>query len=243
MREILTALDRKGVKVSREILLPLLAQLEPGATRESSAESTYAVALLLYANNPDDRAESRFWTLVHSPSPTIASTAAQGLERLAGINGHDAAWDAYNKRGFSRMTRAQQFYFAVELYRDEVNNGGHSQYFYNDDSDLYRLAIAGLRAIGAPSKADILSDAGRAFSPVQPAPTEDARRSQMESFGPLQGHIFETADQRFSRSEEEPGERLDVLLALYALKHRSDFANAAFVRSAIPLKQIYRTVL
>jgi hypothetical protein len=223
--EILAALDRKDVKVPREILLPLLAKLEPLATKESREESIYAAALILYANNADDRAESRFWSLVDSPSSTIASTAARGLEVLAGINPHDAVWNVYDKRGFASMTEAQQFYFAVEIYRDEVNNGGHSQYFYNDDSDLYRIAIEGLRAMGVPSNAAILSDAARAFAPGQPAPTEAERRNQMEQFGPPQSRIFEMADQRFGNSENAPGGRLDVLLALYALKHRGDFAN------------------
>jgi hypothetical protein len=225
LQEVLAALDHKGIKVPREILLPLLAQLEPLAIKESHGEWTYAAALVLYANNPDDRAESRFWTLIHSPSSTIASTAARALEVLAGINPHDSVWDVYDKRGFAAMTKPQQFYFAVEIYRDEVNNGGHNQYFYNDDGDLYTIAIEGLRTMGAPSKAAILSDAEIAFGPGRPAPTEEERRNQMQKFGPVQSRIFETADQRFYTSENEYGERLDVLLALYALKHRSDFAN------------------
>jgi HEAT repeat protein len=224
LREVLTALDRENVKISREIVLPLLAKLEPlaGNPRE---ESIYAAALVLYANNPDDRAESRFWSLIDSPSSTIASTAALGLKILAGINPHAAVWNVYDKRGFAAMTEPQQFYFAVEIYKDEVDNGGHNQYFYNDESDLYRKAIEGLRAIGAPVHSAMLLDAARAFAPGQPAPTEGERRNQMEGFGPVQSAIFASADQRFYDSEKEPSSRLDVLLARYALKHRSDFAN------------------
>lgn len=226
LTEVLAALDHKDVKVPLKILLPLLAQLEPLATKESREERTYAAALVLYANNPDDSAESRFWTLVHSSSSTIASTAARGLEIIAGINPHDAVWSAYDQRGFAAMTKPQQFYFAVEIYRDEVDNGGHNQYFYNDDSDLYGIAMEGLSAMGAQSKTAILSDAASAFALGQPPPTEAERRSRMEDFGPLQSRIFERADQRFYKSESEPGGSLDVLLALYALNHRSDFANA-----------------
>ena len=229
--EVLAALNHEDVKVPREILLPLLAQLEPRAAAPSG-EGAYAAALALYANNPDDRAADRFRTLLQSPSDIIASTAARGLETLFGIHAHDAVWDAYNKRGFSAMTRPQQFYFAVELYRDEVDNGGHNQYFYNSDSDLYPVAIEGLRTIGATAKAAILADAGHAFAPGLPAPTETVRRQQMEAFGALQGRIFETADQRFYNSEKEPGNRLDVLLTLYALNHHDDFAgsNSAHAR-------------
>ena len=79
--------------------------------------------------------------------------------------------------------------------------------------------------MGATSKAIILSEAALAFAPGHPAATEIARRNQMESFGPVQSQIFDMADPRFFRSEETPGERLDVLEALYALQHRSDFAT------------------
>ena len=147
------------------------------------------------------------------------------MEILAGINPHDAIFDAYEKRGFAAMTKAQQFCFAVELYWDEVDNGGHNQYFYNDDSDLYQTAVEGLRAMGANSKAAILSEAALAFAPGHPASSEAARRNQMLTSGPVQSQIFGTADQRFFQSEETPGERPDVLEALYALQHRSDFAG------------------
>ena len=236
LREVLVALGHKDLKVPRKILLPLLAKLEPLATKESAGDATYAAALLLYANNPDDRAESRLWTLVHSSSSTIASTAARGLEVLAGINPHYAVWDVYDNRGFAAMNQPQQFYFAVRIYMDEVNNGGHDQYFHNSDSDLYRIAIEGLRAMGARSKATFLLDAATAFAPGQPAPTKSERRNQMEQFGAIQSEIFESADQRFYKSEKEPAERLDVLLALYALKNRSFFANMLSSDPGNPLR-------
>jgi len=226
LREVLEALNRKDVKVPREILLPLMAELEPLATAESPGEWKYAAALRLYANNPDDRAEGRFRDLLQSPSSTIASTAAEGLEVLAGIDARDAVWDAYNVRGFAAMTKPQQLYFAVMVYVDEVNNGGHHQYFYNDESDLFDAAIEGLRALGAPGKAAILVEAGRAFAPGRPAPHESPRRKQMADFGGREDRIFEAADAKFFQSEKEPGERLDVLMTLYASKYRGDFVSA-----------------
>jgi HEAT repeat protein len=226
LAEVLQALDRRGIKVPRTALLPLLAELEPAAANESPAEVTYAAALALYANNPDDHAETKFRTLINSPSSMISLSAARGLETLAGIDVHDAVSEIYDRRGFDAMTKPQQFCFAVELYQEEVDNGGHQQYFYNDDSDLYRTAIEGMRAMGATSQAAILSDASLAFAPEPPAPTEEGRRHQMEAFDSRQKFIFDTADGRFSDLEEKPGERLDVLTTLYALKHQSDFVIA-----------------
>ena len=223
LREVLEALDRKELKVPRTILLPLLAELEPLAQDEGVPALNYAAALILYARNPDDRAGSRFESLIRSRNSTVASAAARGLEILAGIRAHEAVWKACDERGFTAMSRPQQFYYAVELYRDEVDNGGHEQYFYNDDSDLYETAIEGLRAIGAPEKAQILSNASSAFAPLGPARANQARRLQMEGFGQLQEGIFRTADKRFYASEREAGKGVDVLLTLYALKHREDF--------------------
>jgi hypothetical protein len=226
LAKVLEALDRPGVKVPKGILLPLLSKLESVATRESPAQVTYAATLALYANNPDAHAEAKFLSLIDSPSSILSSAAAQGLETLAGINVRNVVMDIYDRHGFTAMTQPQQFCFAVELYRDEVDNGGHNQYFYNDDGDLYEVAVQGLSAMGATPQAEILSDAARAFAPVPPPSTEEARRHLMEGFGASQDLILSKADQRFYQLESEPGKRLDVLMTFYALKHRNDFALA-----------------
>jgi len=48
----------------------------------------------------------------------------------------------------------------------------------------------------------------------------------MADFGGREDRIFEAADAKFFQSEKEPGERLDVLMALYASKYRGDFVSA-----------------
>ena len=119
------------------------------------------------------------------------STGGWSLEILASINPSEAVWAVYEQRGFNAMTKVQQYYHAIEDYMvDEVNNGGHHQYFYNSTSDTYEIAIEGLGAIGAPSKAAILSRAVQAFSPLRPAVGNAERRDQMQVFGELQDGIF-----------------------------------------------------
>jgi hypothetical protein len=223
LNEVLTTLDRDGVKVRLAIVLPLLAELESLAIKKKAREADYAAALNLYARNPDALAGSRFQVLTGSPSSTIAAAAARGLEILAGINASEAVSAVYERRGFAAMTTPQRYYHAIEDYRDEVNNGGHSQYFYNSSSDIYQTAIEGLRAIGATSKAAILSGSLRAFAMLPPTKNAE-RRDQMDAFRAPEDRIFATADKSFSESEGRPGGRLDVLLARYALLHRSDFA-------------------
>jgi hypothetical protein len=223
LNEVLTALDRDGVKVRLAIVLPLLAELERLVIKNKARDWDYAAALNLYARNPDDVAGSRFQVLTGSPSSTIAAAGAKGLETLAGINASEAVRAVYERRGFAAMTKPQRYYHAIEDYRGEVYNGGHRQYFYNSDSDIYETAIEGLRAIGATSKAAILSDSLRAFA-MRPPTNNAERRDQMEAFRAPEDRIFAAADESFNESEERPGERLDVLLVQYALQHRSDFA-------------------
>jgi len=226
LHEVLTALDRDGVKVRLTIVLPLLAELEALVIKEKAREWDYATALALYARNPDDLAGGRFQVLTGSPSSTIAGAAARGLEILAGINASAAVWAVYERHGFAAMTKPQRYYHAIEDYMDEVDNGGHRQYFYNSSGDIYETAIEGLGAIGATSKAAILSGSLRAFA-LRP-PTKNAeRRDQMEAFRAPEDRIFAAADESFNESEERPGERLDVLLVQYALQHRSDFATVS----------------
>ncbi|MGV2334578.1 MAG UNVERIFIED_CONTAM: DMP19 family protein [Planctomycetaceae bacterium] len=42
------------------------------------------------------------------------------------------------------------------IYDAEVSNGGHSQYCLNSSGDHWKVALAGLKAVGAPSRAAIL---------------------------------------------------------------------------------------
>ena len=225
MRHILKALDRDDVKVPRNNVMNLLAVLELLAERQPAHQWDYAAALILYARNPDAAAENRFRILTGSPSVPIAEAAAQGLEILAGISSQAAAAAAFHERGYARMTRSQQVYHAIAEYRDEVNNGGHDQFFRNSSGELCDTVIEGLRLVGSPSKAAILSGARGAFAPFPPAKGQEERCNQMEAFGPRQIEILRTADKSFGYSEQRPGERLTVLLTLYALQHKRDFAT------------------
>jgi hypothetical protein len=218
------ALNRPDVKVPAKLLSPLLRELERLATHENSRQWDYAAALMLYARNPDKQAESKLRLLLQSESETLAEAGAHGLEIMADVDGHKATWDAYDKRGFAAMTKPQQYYFAIEEYRDEVNNGGHEQYFYNSDGDLYQIAIEALGEIGAVSRASILKAALDAFAPTGPSVHDEQRRNQMAHFGDLQRRILAGADAKVWESEKHPVERVTVLLALYALNHKNDFA-------------------
>jgi len=223
LTQVLSALDREDVKVPYKVLLPLLGQLERLSQTEKPAEWSYGAALVLYARNPDDQAGRRLQILLDHPAGAVADAAARGLEIMAGIDAALADSVAFENRGFDAMTKPQQHYHAVTDYRDEVENGGHRQYFYNQSGDVYHTAIEGLREIGARTQEVILADAAAAFLPLTPAADNEARRRQMEHFGGPQDAIFSLADDRFFRADSTPGQRLTILLTRYALTHKSDF--------------------
>jgi len=119
------------------------------------------------------------------------------------------------------MTRPQQFCFAVQLYRDEVNNGGHRRYCNSDDSDLYATAV-GVAHDGCAKQGGGSICHRPCLRPPAARGYGNETAEQMEDFGPIQNRIFETADKAFYHPEDTPGERIDVLEALYALQHRAD---------------------
>jgi HEAT repeat protein len=222
--QVLGALNRETIKVPRAILMPLIEELEQLGAKDRARESDYAAALILYARNPDEHAHARLQALLQAQTDFVAEAAATGLEILAGIDSRAAVADAYEHKAFDDMPKPVRYYVAVQDYINEVNNGGHRQYFYNSDSGDYEVAIEGLKAIGAPAKAAILADSLKAFAPMHPSPDNDDRRDQMERLGKRQELHFSAADDRFYESEKRPAERLAVLLTLYALNHPSDFA-------------------
>ena len=65
------------------------------------------------------------------------------------------------------FTKAQRFVWAMLWYDAEVNNGGHDQFYGNSTGIVWRDALSGFEAIGAPEAAAILREsANRLGKPV-----------------------------------------------------------------------------
>ena len=220
--EVLRALNQSRAKVPAAILRPFIDELE----RDPKRAGQLAEALLLYALNPDAGAEARFRAHLYSAESLVSDAAAGGLEVLGGIDPHEVVSSLYRERGFNKMSKPQQYFEAIEDYKEEVDNGGHDQYFRNSTGDQYGIALEGLRAIGAGSKVDILVRAIGAFASATPSALNQDRRVEMNEFSDRQDAILRAADQKFYNSEKQPQERLEVLLMLYALNHKADFAPA-----------------
>jgi hypothetical protein len=224
LRDVLKALNFEGHKTPHAILMPLLRELAPAAASNGRRGLEFASALRLYARNPDADAEATFRGLLYAPNDSVATGAASALEILAGIDtarvmslGHDSK--------FAIMTTPQRYYFAVSEYHYEVCNGGHDQFFGNTAGNLYPTVVEGLWAMGASSKAAILDEALRAFG-MRPATDRTKRQAQMERLSGVADTIWRVADQQYYESEKKPGERIEVLLSLWAVGNRGDFERA-----------------
>jgi len=221
LEDVLKALNFEGHKTPLTILMPLMKELAPAAATNGRRAYEFAAALRLYARNPDSDAEATFRSLAESsPTEAVATGAASALEILTGVNtehvmnlGHDGK--------FATMTNPQRYYYAISEYHFEVFNGGHDQFFGNSAGDLYPTVLEGLHAIGAHAKATALEQAISGFG-ERVATDRTLRQLQMEHLPRTADILFKSADRAYSDSER-PGEFIETLLSLYAVKHSSDF--------------------
>jgi HEAT repeat protein len=224
LRDVLSGLSNEGHRTPHAILLPLLKELAPLAATDGRRAHEFAAGLRLYARNPDAAAEAEFRGLLESESEPVAMGAAGALEILAGV---DPDWvvTAGDHGKFGAMTVPQRYFYAVSLYHFEVCNGGHDQYFGNSSGDIYPTALEGLRAIGACTKASILEGALRAFAPQRALTDRVKRRAQMDLLSDASDLMWKSADAQYYESEKNPKERVEVLLAIFAVRNRAEFTK------------------
>jgi HEAT repeat protein len=219
---IIAALNEAPHVIPRELLLPLLDDLKPMSDKYPY-DYAYGETLIAYARNPDSDTEGKLRTELEASSDRVRESAAKGLAILRGVRDPEATvFTLHEERGYAGLTTPQQQYFAVLIYNGEVNNGGHSQFFVNSSGYYWKEALSGLRAIGAPERAQILEEAVRLFGVAGPAREDDTRHSQLAQFSPEQDKVLDDLDQRYYACTEN----VDVLLTLYATEHRDDFIIA-----------------
>lgn len=115
-----------------------------------------------------------------------------------------------------RFSTEQRHLLACLWYQAEVRNGGHEQFYFNSTGLVWRDAVAGFRAIGAPGIAEIVEESARRLGGA-PSLDRDERQRQLERFAP----IFDELDTRFYDLEESLD--LDGKMKAYVGAHRSAF--------------------
>ena len=115
--------------------------------------------------------------------------------------------------GFSQQ---QQYLYAVILYRHEVDNGGHDQFFFNSSGVVWPTARAGLHELGLNEAVAILDEAVARLGCSTCLDTQ-SRRRQLDLVEP----DFEDLDTRFYQLQKVVN--FDDLLYHYVLQNRSAF--------------------
>jgi len=215
----LKALRTHGLKPDRNQLLALLHSLE---TEELSYPNDYALGEVfrligLFADPSDASIMERY---LSSANAQVSEGAADGLIALHGQEQfRERLSSRIESNGLASLTTPQLHCHALFMYDAEVNNGGHSQYFFNTSGMHWREALAGLEAIGARERHALLAEALSQFGKEFPAVDRTQRKNQLAKIIRRNEDAFDEIDERYFASKE----RLEVLTAKYVINNADDF--------------------
>lgn len=175
---VLTALRAAGVHLDEAQLTSLADELEQSEMDYPNDKALGEVLQLLSLIRSQE-AEERIRRGLKSRSKRVREGAAKAQNILKGTATPFAiAFDLLKDVGWTGLTTPQQRVLAVRMLIDEVNNGGFSQYFSNSSGEYWRMALEGLRCIGAARDAGILAEVVKAFGPNGAAATQEEREEQ-----------------------------------------------------------------
>ena len=118
--------------------------------------------------------------------------------------------------GFDGLSEPERLYYVITRLRNEVNNGGFHQYFFNSSGSYYSHAEAGLLKLGATQTLALLHLAKEIVFPDEPVPTDtEIRRAHMFSrdANPDESELMrrlDELDQRFYHSPDDITPRLEA---------------------------------
>lgn len=114
------------------------------------------------------------------------------------------------------FTRAQRLVNAIQWYRAEVNNGGHSQFYGNSTGIVWRDALAGFELLGLSKLADNLRESAERLGGDPPLDRQQ-REALLERLNP----DFTEITERFWELERRTG--VDAVVLQYARAHPEEF--------------------
>ena len=169
---ILEALNLFGVPAPAGALAAMLDLLRPAARATHAEARLYGALLVALATAGDQRAGKwasevlRWREVVSGQRDYLGEEAARALAVLAGVTARHlwtAVLAAEDRAGFAGLTPPQRRLRCVLEYHYESNNGGVSQFFWNETAQLIRATPAALEAVGAPRNAAVVRAGIRLF--------------------------------------------------------------------------------
>jgi len=118
--------------------------------------------------------------------------------------------------GFGGLSEPEKLYYAVALLRNEVNNGGFDQYFFNSSGSYYNYAEEGLVAIGATHTLELLRQAKEIVFPAISVPQDTQTRRELlpaiepDTPSPEWSRKLDELDQRFYANSDNLTPRLEA---------------------------------
>lgn len=249
LQYILKALDKFDVEVPTARIHSLMAAIEADIHTYPN-DYVYGQCLKLLANQRDPGLEALCRRTIETSQRTIAELdasnavgdkdpwskearrrraqehvaedAAEALARLHGLHDvYEHVFKTVRDRGFEGLTAPQRTIYSIRILHDQVNNGGFAQYFVNSDSGTWEHAREGLREVSAPKRAQILADALALFGNQGPSHDRDRRHDQLSRLSESQDEMMEQCDSQWFRCSEN----IEVLMWLYAIKHKGHFGG------------------
>jgi hypothetical protein len=114
------------------------------------------------------------------------------------------------------LSQEQRYLFAVIWHIEEVNNGGHDQFYFNSTGIVWQDALAGYKAIGLEEAAAILEESAARMG-GSPSLDRQTRQEQLDAWQP----DFEDLDDRFYSIQETVD--FNETMMTYIKQHRDAF--------------------
>lgn len=132
---------------------------------------------------------------------------------------------SYNQ-SLKNYSDEQKYVFAIWEYSLEVNNGGHTQFYYNSTGIVWEDAINGFQKIGLTEYYDIIKESISRFG-KNPSKDRQKRQSQLDELT----SPFNDLDDRFFQLEEDKS--IEEALLKYIKDNRDKFYYNGIVRKPV----------
>lgn len=122
--------------------------------------------------------------------------------------------------GFSTLSDLEKIYYTVSLLRNEINNGGFHQYFFNSSGTYYSDAKKGLIAIEAIRTLELLEEAKETLFPGIQVPLDTRARREFILIICADGsrqEMLDELDKRFYADPDRITSRLEAFVRYHGL--------------------------
>ncbi|WP_160168332.1 DMP19 family protein [Novipirellula maiorica] len=150
----------------------------------------------------------------------VSEGAARGLIASHDLqNFEDRIWAKEKSSGWESLNKEQQMYSAVFWLDAEVNNGGHSQYFFNSAGNNWQVAREGLKAMGSTERLPTFEGVLSLFGDEKPFPDREKRQEQLAAVYANNEKAFDEYDSKYYAANES----VEVLSRRFVIKNADKF--------------------